>query len=116
MRPYCSSLVEKVVSSASASDLDTWTNIADLLKAFSSPRVSLTPATPPHPHPPPSPGADNRTNIEKTSPILRKLRENWTNDYLRESLDALQGEIEGKRTENGFEHAVLRKDLDIRPE
>jgi hypothetical protein len=89
LRPYCSSLLEKVVSGAS--DLDIWTNITHLLIAFNSPRVPSAPTTPTTPATPP---ADNSTNIETESPVLRKLHENWTNDYLPESLDALRDMIQ----------------------
>jgi hypothetical protein len=72
-----SELLEKVAS-PNTSDLDIWTAVAQLLVAFDSPRVPSTP-----------PPKDNNTNIEAKSPI-RKLHENWTSDYLPESLEALQ--------------------------
>src|SRR5256885_509887 len=45
LRPYCSSLLEKVASRAS--ELDVWTAVAELLIAFSFPRVPSAPTTPP---------------------------------------------------------------------
>jgi hypothetical protein len=81
LRPYCSSLLENVAS-PNASDLDIWTAVAQFLVAFDSPRVPSTP-----------------TNIEAKGPLLRKLHENWTSDYLPESLEALQDMIRGH--ENG---------------
>ena len=45
------------------------------------------------PSTPTIPPEDNSTNIETKGPILRKLHENWTNDYLPESLDALRDMI-----------------------
>jgi hypothetical protein len=81
LRSHCSSLLEKVASGAS--DLDVWTAVAHLLIAFASPRVPSAPTTP-----------DGSTTItEMKSPVLLRLHENWTNDYLPESLDALRDMI-----------------------
>jgi hypothetical protein len=76
---HCSSLSEKVASKAS--DLDIWTAVAQLLVAFDSTRVPSTPKTPPK---------DNSTDVEGRRSVLCQLLENWTSDYLPDSLEALQ--------------------------
>ena len=76
-------LLEKVAS-PNASDLEIWAAVARLVVAFDSPKGSSTPKTPQ------TPPKDNSTNTEAKSPVLLKLRENWTSDYLPESLEALQ--------------------------
>jgi hypothetical protein len=80
---HCSSLLEKVAS-PNTSDLDIWTAVAQLLVAFDSLRVPSTPKTP---------SEDGGTNIE-TEDRLSQLHENWTNDYLPESLDVLRDTIQ----------------------
>src|SRR5271170_4385108 len=82
LRTHCSSLLEKVAFGAS--ELDVWTTVAHLLIAFRSPRTPSTPTTP---------EMSRITNNEVKSPILRKLHENWTSDYLPESLHALRDMI-----------------------
>jgi hypothetical protein len=84
LRSHCSSLLEQVTS-PNASALDIWTAVASLLVAFDSPSVHTTP-TPPTKY--------NSTNTGAESRFLRKLRENWTSDYLPESLEALQEMIQ----------------------
>jgi hypothetical protein len=69
------------IASPNASDLDIWTAVAQLLVAFDSLRPPSTPTTPP---------VGNITNTEAKTPALRKLHENWTSDYLPESLYALR--------------------------
>jgi hypothetical protein len=84
LRSHCSSLLEQVTS-PNASDLDIWTAVASLLVAFDPSSVPTTP-TPRMKY--------NSTNTEANSLFLRKLRENWTSDYLPESLEALQEMIQ----------------------
>jgi len=79
LRSHCSSLFEKGASGAS--DLDVWAAVAHLLINFSSPKVHSAPTTP---------EKSGTTNSEMKSPILRKLLENWTSEYLPESFLALQ--------------------------
>ena len=79
-------MLEKVAFGAS--DLDTWTAVVHLLIEFRSPRVFTASTTP------------KKTYITKDkmkSPILCKLREKWSSEYLPESLHALQDTIRETR-------------------
>jgi hypothetical protein len=70
LKPYCSSLLEKVADKAS--DLDIWTAVATLLVAFDSLRV-----TP-------------RSSKENNATFLKK---DWTSTFIGDSLRILQGVI-----------------------
>jgi hypothetical protein len=80
LRSHCSSLLEQVTS-PDASDLNIWNAVASLL-------VACDPSNVPKP-----PKNYNSTHTEADTLFLRKLRENWTSDYLPESLEALQDMI-----------------------
>ena len=82
--PHCSSLLGQVTS-PNASALDIWNAVASLLVAFESPTVPTTPKPP-------------TKYTEANSLILRQLRENWTSDYLPESLQALQEMIQNNES------------------
>ena len=82
--PHCSSLLRQVTS-PNASALDIWNAVASLLVAFESSSVPTTPKPP-------------TKYTEANSLILRQLRENWTSDYLPESLQALQEMIENNES------------------
>ena len=84
LKPYCSSLLDKIASEAY---LDVWTAITELVVAFSSPVDSAAPTTPTAPT---SSQEDySKTSNEEDGPILRGLRSNWTNAYLPKSLEVL---------------------------
>lgn len=100
LRPHCSSLLEKVASRAP--ELGVWTALAELLIAFSHPRVAPAPTTPEE---------SGITNNELKSPILRKLHENWTSDYLPESLHALRDMIRDNESKTGWNSSFYAKTL-----
>jgi hypothetical protein len=93
LRPHCSSLLEQIVS-PNASDLDFWTTLASFLIAFNSPSVSTT-SKPPTKY--------SSSNLKVNSLVLRTLRENWTSDYLPESLEVLQGIIQNNESKSDLE-------------
>jgi hypothetical protein len=100
LRPRCSSLLEKVASRAP--ELGVWTAVAELLIAFSSPRVPSAPTTPEE---------SGITNNEMKSPILRKLHENWTSDYLPGSFHALRDMIRDNESKMGWNSPFYAKTL-----
>jgi hypothetical protein len=92
-------LLEKVASGAS--DLDVWAAVAHLLIGFSSPKVPSAPTTP----------EESGITNEMKSPILRTLHENWTSDYLPESLHALQDMIRDNESKMGWNSPFYAKTL-----
>jgi hypothetical protein len=118
LRPHCSSLLGKSAS-PNASDLDIWTAVTQLVvasdssKAPSAPRTPQTPQTPspPPPPPPPPPPKDYSTECERRNAVLVKLCENWTNDYLPDSLEALRQMIRDNESRTDLPKLFYAKTL-----
>ena len=81
LKPYCSSLLEKIASKAS--DLDVWKAVAELLIEFDKPRTLPNVKNVP----------SHMRTPSQTSVAARDVAADWTRPYFPDSLHALQSLI-----------------------